>query len=126
MKKLFVALFSALFISGCATVLGNDADITVNSNPEGAEIWLNGEIVGHTPATVSVPGDSAPYLTVKSPGYKTAVIPLETGRNGNTYGNFLWGPFFGIANSIDNLSGNIASFEDGEFNIELEKDSAYD
>ncbi|EPZ0832583.1 PEGA domain-containing protein [Vibrio cholerae] len=123
MKNAMIMLALTLVLNGCATVFGNSADITIHSDPVGAEVWLDGKVVGHTPVTVEVPGDSSPYLVVKAPGYQPKTIALKAGRNGTTYANVLWGPFYGIANSVDTLSGNVASIEDAKFNVTLEPTS---
>lgn len=126
MKQILLVISFVFFLSGCATVLGNSADIEIKSTPQGAEVWLDGVVVGHTPTVINVPGDSSPYLVIKSPGFKPVSLPLKVGRNSATYANALWGPLYGIANSIDTLSGNIASIEDGSFDIILEKDSGHE
>jgi hypothetical protein len=118
----FAIVVLMVVLNGCATVIGSDAEVTVKSIPEGAEVWLNGEIVGQAPVTFSVPNDSSPYLTIKHPGYKMKVVELEKGRNAATYGNVLLGPFYSVGEMVDTLSGHEGSIKDAVFTIELDKE----
>ena len=53
------------------------ADITVASSPQGAEVRLDSQILGITPATVPVP-EGSHQLVLKLPGYAPLQIELET------------------------------------------------
>jgi len=54
--------------------------LRIHSEPSGAEIFLNDELVGKTPlAALSVPGEGLHRLTLKKPGYEPWT--MQVGRN---------------------------------------------
>jgi hypothetical protein len=55
MRKITFALVYFL-IAGCATMFGPKTDkVTVNSEPEGAEVYFRGELLGKTPLETDLP-----------------------------------------------------------------------
>jgi hypothetical protein len=74
-KSIFIPSFILLIIaacslSGCATI-GHDASnqaVLVQSDPPGAEITLDGKVVGSTPMYVLVPREKNPKLTLSRDG----------------------------------------------------------
>ena len=52
--------------SGCATMFNpRHQEVPVTSTPEGAEVWIDGEVVGVTPVTVTVKADENHEVVVK-------------------------------------------------------------
>ncbi len=63
---------------GCAAILaGTTAEVPVTSTPSGAEVALDGEVVGTTPTRVTVPKTHAPHIYVGLPGYEVAPCRLR-------------------------------------------------
>ena len=70
-------LSQALF-QGCATLIdGPTEHVNVNSQPAGAQVFLNGRKIGVTPATVVVSRWGFHRLRIEMAGYKPLDIPLE-------------------------------------------------
>jgi hypothetical protein len=70
-------LFAVLpfVIGGCATVFkGTSRDLQINSDPPGAEVYIDGSLEGSTPTTVSVKSTMNHRVSLKMDGYE----PLDT------------------------------------------------
>lgn len=93
----------ALQLSGCATVFGHrDHSVQVASNPQGAEVLLNGMSMGSTPTRVGVSTWSPGTITLQKPGYKTQnVVPQTQFQMVGLLDIFLWPTFF-----VDIIAGN--------------------
>jgi|GEM_PF-5900268 len=79
MKKITLPILAALAVSACSVV--SEDEITVNSEPQGAVVLLNNEVVGVTPATLSLKKDGVYELTLVREGYKdlkTTISPMGT------------------------------------------------
>ena len=77
MKKfLLIPLsFAALLFSACSTYYGED--VAVNSNPQGAEVFVNGEKVGTTPCTTRLISDSTYTVKIQKEGYLAETFTLS-------------------------------------------------
>lgn len=73
-----------LMVSGCATMLKGTTDqITVISDPPGAQVTSNSSPVGVTPVSFTVPSKDDLNLQVSKPGYESA--------NMQNQATFRWG-----------------------------------
>jgi len=77
-RLLAVALVVSL--SGCATILAGKGPVNVptNTDPAGAEVFLDGNRLGTTPVTVQVERKKPHTLVFKKAGYKDASCLLGT------------------------------------------------
>ncbi len=76
MKKLFL-LFCLFGISSCAFFNDRNVDIAINSNPSGADIFIDGKNYGKTPTVVNI--EPKPQIvTLSKEGYGTGQLKLET------------------------------------------------
>ena len=57
----------------CAAV----QNVGVESDPPGAQIYLDGQLVGQTPATLEVGRDTAHTVYLKRDGYRPELVVLE-------------------------------------------------
>ena len=79
MKKIILPMFAALAVSACSSI--TEDQITINSEPQGAVVVINNEVVGVTPATISLPRDGVYEVTLSRKGYKdlkTRISPMST------------------------------------------------
>lgn len=79
MKKIILPIFAALAVSACSSI--TEDQITINSEPQGAVVVINNEVVGVTPATISLPRDGVYEVTLSRKGYKdlkTTISPMST------------------------------------------------
>jgi len=48
--KIFAVIVASLYFTSCATLFkGTSEDINFGSNPSGAEVWIDGKMMGKTP-----------------------------------------------------------------------------
>lgn len=78
MKKLLFLPLIALSLSACSSVF--DETVAVNSMPEGADVYVNNEIVGQTPMQLSLPRDGTYEVKLVKKGYKEEVVNLASKR----------------------------------------------
>lgn len=77
MKTLF-SLLGVLSISGCATILQPGPDkVMVTSEPAGAQIFLDEQPVGVTPAQISFNRAGEGVLRLQKEGYRTVVLDKD-------------------------------------------------
>ena len=72
---LIVSLF--LLTSSCATIFkGNSSKINFNSNPQGAQIYVNGNYMGDTPILLKIESKQTYNIEFKKEGYKTKAFNI--------------------------------------------------
>ena len=80
MKKIIsITLVISLFllISSCATIFkGPSNNVDLNSNPQGAEVYVNGNYRGDTPIKLKLESKQTYTLEFKKEGYKTKTITI--------------------------------------------------
>ncbi len=80
MKKIgmVVAALSLSSLSACGALFnGGPANVTVNSNPAGAEVWVDGTSRGVTPATLQLSKNQNHTVTLRRPGYQETTVTLN-------------------------------------------------
>lgn len=130
MKNIYFALALSL-CTGCATIFnGTTQPISVNSNISGAEVHLDGQLLGHTPLTMMVHRRKNASLLVTKPGY----VPVNLVPHTEITSAFFWGDIiigglgFGIpgliSTSVDANNDAMYEFEPGNFFADLRQDHA--
>jgi hypothetical protein len=80
-RLISILLFSlVLVITGCATLFGdNERKVTINSNPTGASVYLNGNLRGATPMILILPTYiyNGADVTLKKEGYYDTTVALN-------------------------------------------------
>jgi hypothetical protein len=106
-----------LLSAGCATIVkGRTQTISVSSNVDGAELFLDGLRIGTTPFAGMVPKSKA-TLMVQKPGYKTQTISLSTSIEPIFWGNIITG---GTIGSItDFASGAAYQYAPASYQVDL-------
>lgn len=69
----FACLAAALALSGCAAY----QNVGIESDPPGAQIYLDGKLAGVTPLELQVGRDSAHTVYLKKEGYKPELVVLD-------------------------------------------------
>ena len=96
MKNLLLILSILIFISSCATIMtGKTQEVTFDSEPQGAEVAVNGRVIGKTPTTIQLDKKKDQTVSFKLEGYKTQTRTLETKVNTWFMGNIVLGGFIG-------------------------------
>lgn len=79
MRALLLAL-GVFGLTGCAAILGTkQKDFDLRSDPQGAEVYLNGNRVGTTPVKVKLSNQATHTFVFKKEGYKDATCTLTRG-----------------------------------------------
>jgi len=121
-KYISIALI-AFYLSGCATLSGaGKKDVTISSDPSGAEVYLNGEKIGVTPIEHTINPRKIPNLTIKLEGYKTASYSFKTVHNTKVRRNVALGPLYFIGEGIDGMTSSYMTVEEDDVHISLEKE----
>jgi hypothetical protein len=106
MKNLSIlacAALIAVFASGCASIVsGTRQSVTINSNPPGAIVNINGQM-GMTPATFELKRNEHYNVQIAKEGYQTQSMALSHIMNPWILGNVLLGGIIGLA--VDLIDG---------------------
>lgn len=76
MKNLLFIPFAAVILSACTFT----DDVVINTQPEGANVFVNSELVGQTPMTVELPKDGVYEIRLVKDGYKDATVDLASAK----------------------------------------------
>ncbi len=116
---LFCGLVSALLLASCATVFtGTSQTVTINSNVEGAEVRIDGNVVGTTPYSGKVrKGNSAKSVLITKSGYQAQQISLNTAINPVTIISIV----FWDLGTTDFLSGAAWEYSPNSYYVNLLK-----
>lgn len=91
-----VLAIALALISGCATIVkGTTAKIPVASDPPGADVLVDGNLVGQTPTAVVLKKTSDHLVTVQKVGYQPQSVPVVQTVGGAVWGNILAGGLIG-------------------------------
>lgn len=115
---LLVSLLGFFALTGCATILsgGGQQTIRVDSNVEGAAVFLDGRPVGVTPFYGSVRRGGA-QLMVQAEGYKSEYLMLATDLSGLFWVNCLSAGIFGSVTDV--VTGAAYVYAPSQFQIDL-------
>ena len=116
-SRLLLAL--ALAAPGCATILkGRTDQITVVTDPPGAQVVVNGEPKGLSPVTFAVPSDQSLDIKATRDGYKPEEVSNEPSERS---GYELWDVLGGIIPLlIDRNDGAVMGHETTTTVVHLE------
>lgn len=121
MKK-YVALLCVLALAGCATVFrGTQQEITIRTDPDSAQIFVDGRLVGSGTASFNVKkqnGNNLPTIRVEEEGYKPQSFQLQ-----NSFDNIaLINLTFVYSWTTDFLTGAMFEYAPNNYMIQLIKD----
>ncbi len=107
-----------LVLASCATIVaGGPDDVPVSTNPPGAYVYLDGQIVGQTPMVITLDRTrSLGDIRIYYPGFNPVVITRYKHVNLWIIGNFFLGL---IPIVVDLVTGNWQAFDDDEISIAL-------
>lgn len=106
MKVFLTCVLFVVLAAGCATIMhGTTQDVTVNSNPSSAMVFVDGQSVGSTPAVVNLKRKSNHVISVKLDGYQPYEMALSKNVSGWVVGNLVFGGLVGLV--VDAASGGL-------------------
>jgi hypothetical protein len=87
------ALALCVVFAGCATLFAGGPDrVPINTNPPGAYVYVNGQVVGQTPMIVNLDRHMPEaQIQIALPGFRPIVIVRDKGLNVWTLANILIG-----------------------------------
>lgn len=117
MIRAAIAIALAL-MTGCATIIAGGPDtVPIATNPPGAYVYVNGQVVGQTPMMVELDrSHSMADIRIYYPGFQPIQIMRYKSLNGWVFGNFFLAIFPVI---IDIATGNWQRFDDEPIAIGL-------
>jgi hypothetical protein len=119
-----IFLLIGLLASSCATIFSQNYDqIAFDSSPQGADVYLNGNLICKTPCESNVRRrvEGVPLVQFKLAGYKTTAIDLEKGITTASLFNFffIFTSFGATSWGIDALTGKMFEYQEKSYFIEL-------
>lgn len=101
---LLAAILAAILGSGCATILqGTTQQITITSDPDGADVKIDGTYRGTTPMAVDLERKRSHVVQILKEGYRTETVQIQREMGGAVAGNIILGGFIGWG--VDAASG---------------------
>ena len=120
-----VAISSSLLLTttSCSSIFnGSQQDVQIKSSENGAQITINGNSRGQTPATIKLQRGKSHLIEIKKEGYETYRITTEKSLTGWFWGNLLCGGLVGMV--IDLASGNAYDIEPDVVFAQMSKTTA--
>ena len=115
-----VIALAALSLGGCATLFTGTRDtITIDSNPSGASVLIDGIEMGRTPATFPLkrPGLGSKTVMLRMEGYEPRTFELQSDFNLVSVLN-LTNP---LAWGVDILTGAVKTYSPKNYTITMER-----
>lgn len=118
-----ITLLGVLLLSssGCATLFsGSKESVSINSDPSGATILIDGIEMGRTPATLHVrrAGLGSKTVTLRMPGYQDRSFVLQSTFNAVSLVNvFFWPGFI-----VDALTGSITKYDPKTYTTTMDRE----
>lgn len=78
--SLVVVLGMFWSLSGCATILaGKQANVSFSAAPEGAQVYVNGSLMGKTPVQIKLDNNKDYTIEFREEGYQSKTVFLNKG-----------------------------------------------
>lgn len=112
-------VISVFFFSSCASIFsGSTDDVMIKSEPDKAEIYINGTYKGTTPLKVELKRGKSHHIEIKAKDYEPYILLTDKSFNGMVCVNILCAP-------IGTIVGLIIDFATGSaWNISPDKITA--
>lgn len=70
--------FLIIYLTGCATLFkGNSNNVDFNSEPQEADVYVNGNLIGKTPVKLKLESKQTYIIEFKKEGYKTKTYNIN-------------------------------------------------
>lgn len=115
----FLLVVSFIFTS-CATIFrGSTDDVNFSSDPTGAKVYVNGNLLGTTPFQIELKSKNSYTIEFKKDGYETKTVVLNNSVGGGWIVLDILGGVLPVI--IDAATGNWYSLDQEHVNAVLEK-----
>jgi len=122
MKKLFISfvIASSLCYTGCATLFSGSSDeVSLSSDPKGANVYVNGDNRGKTPITLSLKKGKEYSIEFEKDGYEKKTWHLSYSLGAGWLILDVLAGLVGII--VDASTGAWNEFNDDSYKARLEK-----
>lgn len=119
MKKIiFSTLLASSVVFGSATIFkGTSQAISINSDPEGAKVYIDGQLMGNTPLSISEKKSlSSHEIRLEKEGYNGVSRTLEKSYDPVAILNVFWD-----LSTTDMLTGAAFEYSPNHYMIQLEQ-----
>lgn len=118
MKHNLLIAILLLSLTSCSTIMnGRYQQVAFNSDPPGANVWVDSQLRGTTP-TFAYLKRSKPYtVCIDLEGYKPYQVQLVPMVSGWVFGNIIFGGVIGVA--VDVLTGSMHKLSPNQLNAFL-------
>jgi len=115
----FISISSFMF-SSCATLFKGSTDgVNFSSQPDGAKVYVNGDLLGTTPFALELKSNKTYTLEFKKDGYATRTVLLNSSVGGGWIVLDILGGLLPVI--IDAATGNWYSLDQDHVNAVLEQ-----
>ena len=115
----FLILALSAFLAGCATVIsGTNQTLTFQTEPEGAAVYLDGQMIGRTPVSVTVKKNEKQTLMVRKEGYETITRDITKSFDNVAILNVFWD-----LSTTDLITGALYEYAPNSYFIQLDKNA---
>ena len=122
--RILLLLITFVMSSACAGMFkGIDQKMTFKSQPDGADVYADGLLIGTTPLVFKLRKDEYSKIVLKKQGYRDEEILLNAKFDKLGLLNILNIPLGGIGFTTDALTGAMFAYKPGEFYVPLTKTS---
>jgi hypothetical protein len=120
MKISIALLLCLLLFSNCATIWkGSNENVDIESVPDSAKVYLNGNYVGKTPMSIELKSSGTHQITIGKDGYESKTTYLT----GSVYALWvLWDVVWGVAPVLfDWITASWYELNEGNIEMILDK-----
>ena len=122
--RTFILAVSFLFLGSCGTLFNGSTDkVSFSSDPSGAKIYVNGQLMGKTPTQMSLPNKHPVNIEFRLAGYENKVVLINSSlRAGYLILDIFPGFLLGIIPLVvDAATGNWSGLETDHVHATLER-----
>jgi len=125
MRKFAIPIFLALCLTfaSCASIMiGTSQEVSIASNPTGAQVTDNGVALGKTPLAVDLKKKNQHKIRIELEGYAPYEVAMIRKTSGWIAGNIIFGGLIGLA--VDAITGGMYMLKPEQIQAELKKQGA--
>lgn len=112
-----LCILSTLLFSCAGVIHGTKQSVTIESTPNGAEVFIDGNSMGKTPLVVKLKKNKYDNIMVKLSGHKTVTRDLEKSYDPITLLNIIWD-----SSTTDMITGAAYEYEPNKYHFNLEQE----
>jgi hypothetical protein len=118
-KLLLILIFTITSLFASATLFhGTTQTINVDSDPSGASVYVDGNLMGTTPVALNLKKNKYSTITIKKECYKPANIVLQKNFDSVAILDIFWD-----LSTTDFLTGAISEYTPNSYFVKLQKSS---